>query len=443
MTDRRDPRTVVDTTIVAAATAEMQGNPRLAENTVTECENLLNMATAEIGNGPIDFAKVKCISGGAGEVVQKIVETHSRLTAARAVLALAGPSLSAAEIIGLAGAGPLSDCLATAMGGGFDMPGLLARGQGGVAIPHGAIRAIFGGDGAMAATFIRSDGLPPQVMRSDRVSDAVTNPLSVFELYGLFVSTDQAKYRYVQETITAAAAAEVAEGAKEAEVDLSFANVDVDPQTIRADIPVTEEQLADEPSARRVLDNRLRFFARQRFDRQLVIGSGVAPNIQGIVGGATAASDKTAGAAANARIGDPIALIGQAVGGVRTIGKVNATGIMINPTVWFEDIALAKSTTGEYVLGSPSLSRALFLHGLPVALADDLADGDTADDIIAVAGDFLNSADIVMRQDVRIDAGWIGDDFAKNSVRLRVSLRAAQAIYRPQAFVRAKRGANT
>ena len=309
MTARQDPRTMVDTVIVNAATAEMQGNPRLAEKTAVECENLLAMVTAEIGTGPMDFGKVKCISGGAGEVVQKIVETHSRLTAARAVLAVSGPQRSASETISMAGAGPLSDCLATAMGG-FDTQALLSRGQGGVDIPAGAIGAIFGGGDAVAANFIRSDGLTPQILRSDRVSDAVTNPLSVFELYGEFVITDQAKYRYVQETITAAAAAEVAEGVKEAEVDLSFANVDVDPQTIRADIPVSEEQLADEPSARRVLDNRLRFFARQRFDRQLVIGGG-GTDIQGIVGGATATSDKTASAAAGARVGDPIALIGQ------------------------------------------------------------------------------------------------------------------------------------
>ena len=134
------------------------------------------------------------------------------------------------------------------------------------------------------------------------------------------------------ETITTAAAAETAEGAASPEVDIDYTATKTSVATIRAILPVTEEQLEDEPTIRRLLDERLIALGRDRVNQQLVIGNGTAPNLQGVKGARTAGNDITAAYTAN-KLTDPILAAVEAIRKVRTTGRTPATHIVVSQII--------------------------------------------------------------------------------------------------------------
>ena len=440
-----NPFVLVNANIRDEEARRLAGNLAGAERRLRETTTSLDAIDAELQigeNGHFDLSTIQSIPGSGGEKMEKIVELHSHMAAAQHVMnecrALAHSQawrerLTAGETADdraeLPAPRSMSDAVFRAHPDGF------------TDIPQGQTRSIELPDftpGVLGASFVTSDGIPPDNRRSSFINPDFTdyhNPY-VTDLLGPMIPTDQAAIIYLQESINygkaANKAAETAEAAKENELDISYANVTDTVRAIRADIPVSQEQLDDVAVTRSLLEGRLRRLAMLRLDRQVIFGNGTAPNLTGIVSTTGIITQKTI-IAANAWTGkSAISEVRLAMTKTRSNGMTPASGMCLNPEVW-ASIQLVEAN-GQYVFGSPAILPAHRLWGLPVVEHDDFSNVASDGNNYGMVGDFIGSADVYLRKGATVDAGWIADDFAKWLTRLRVTMRAAFACYTPKAF---------
>lgn len=440
-----NPYVLVNANTRDAEISRLRGNLAGAERVLTDAGAALDKISAELTsnpNGTFNLDSIASIPGSGGEKMQKIVELHSHMAAAQHVInEVRGLEHSAAWR--RAGC---TDDFAVSPGGG-SMAAAVDR-----AAPHGlghfsgmaseeVRRVVLPGHPAevLGANFVTSDGIPVDNRRSNVVAPDTGDYHRPFvtELFGNMVPTEQGSVIFLKETITNAGVAEVAEAAKEAEADISYANETAVIQTIRADIPVSQEQLDDVPLTRSLIDGRLRRLALLRLDNQTLNGNGTAPNIRGLIATTGVKVQKTIKSAADFNGQFVIDEVRDAMASTRSKGMSPASGVALHPAVW---AAVQKQqTNGLYNLGQPGVLSAPVLWGLPVAEADSLEDAATDGNNYGMVGDFIGSADIYLRKGITVEAGWIADDFAKYMTRLRVVMRATLATYTPSAFATLQR----
>ena len=442
-----NPLALVDQRISDEARDTVRGQPQRAQAMANDFNAQLDniYAAARItADNQLDLSGVS-IDGARSndQKVAAILAVHSKLHGANAALnelsAMASykddptPATTIGEIV--RGGARLSDT--------FDRS--LRRQGGAVATLRTSLQAAKN-YGVMipdvqATLFKTSDGYPPQVTRTGHVQvDPSYGPfnLEVLNAMGAPIPTTQGTITYMAETVTTPAAAETAEGAASPEADISYAEASVNVATIRAILPVTEEQLEDEPTIRNLLDERLSALGRDRLNQQLVIGNGTAPNLQGVKGARTAGNDVTAAYASNA-VTDPILASIQAIRKVRTTGRTPASHILMSGA--FATLVLTqRDSNGNYLMGAPSEVLIPALFGIPIVESDDLDDASAQNNILAIAGDFVRQSNLYLRKDAMVEAGWNDDDFSKYQITLRLVLRAAAVWYRAASFVGVKRG---
>ena len=124
-------------------------------------------------------------------------------------------------------------------------------------------------------------GWAPEVTRTDRLVEEAVRPIQVADLIPQ-TTTGQAAVQYMEETTFTNAAQETLEAGTYQEAALAYTEQTSLVRKIAVFLPVTDEQLEDEPRVRGVIDNRLPFMIRQRLDLQILVGNGTAPNLRGI-----------------------------------------------------------------------------------------------------------------------------------------------------------------
>src|SRR5262245_34648917 len=97
----------------------------------------------------------------------------------------------------------------------------------------------------------------------------------------------------MEETTSTNAAVEVAEAAAPVnqtpysgtwpDSALAYTERTVTVRKIATWLPVTDEQVQDVSQIAGIIDARLRFFAMQRLDSQIINGNGVSPNMAGLL----------------------------------------------------------------------------------------------------------------------------------------------------------------
>lgn len=265
-----------------------------------------------------------------------------------------------------------------------------------------------------------SAGWAPEVTRTGRIAEYAYRPVQILDLIPQ-TTTGQAAVQYMEETTSMNAAAEVAEGGTYAESALALTEMTSNVRKIATFLPVTDEQLEDEPQARGLINNRLPLFVRLRLDGQVVNGSGTAPNLRGFL--------NVVGIQTQAKATDtaPDAVY-KALTKIRVTGRATPGSVIMHPTDW-QGIRLLKDSTGQYIWGSPTEAGPERIWGLPVAQSDVIAQGT------ALAGDFATHTELAMRRgiDVQISNSH-GTFFVEGKQAIRADVRCALVVYRPAAL---------
>lgn len=234
--------------------------------------------------------------------------------------------------------------------------------------------------------------------------------------------TDQQVVMYYEETTYTNNADFVAEGGTKPDAALGLTRRDQSMCKEAVMLPVTEEQLLYVPTVREYIDGRLTLMIKQQEQVGLLRGNGVSPQLQGFHTKPGISSLARGAAEDNADV------FLRAITQVNAVtGLANVSGIVMNPLQWLA-IRMVRTTTGDYIWGHPSMVGPQTLWGYPVVQTN----AETAG--LGLVGDFLRYSHISRKMGLRIDVGYINDDFAKNIQRIRLEQFLTLEIYRALAF---------
>jgi HK97 family phage major capsid protein len=261
----------------------------------------------------------------------------------------------------------------------------------------------------------RRDGIVPGAFRALTILDVV--PMG---------STGSNQVHYTQEDAFTNSSAEVAESGTKAQSDLTFKLIEEPVRTIAHWLKLSKQVLEDAPALEGYVNRRLAHGVRNRLEFQILRGNGTSPNIAGLSasGRHTAFTPVTADTQL-----DSINKAKYAVAGADFTANV----VFINPADWGAiERSKVTSTSNEYVLSSGGavnyLSNGMIptVWGLPVVASNNVE-----------AGKFyvldLNAIEMMLRQSVTVEMGFVNDDFTKNLITMRAEMRGALAVYQPTA----------
>ena len=266
----------------------------------------------------------------------------------------------------------------------------------------------------------RSAGIAPESTRSGLFVDAATRPVQVTDLLPM-IPTGQAAYKYMEETTFTNNAAERAEGGAYGEAALATTERSVTIETIGVWLPVTDEQLEDEPGAEAYINQRLPFMISQRLDGQILTGDGSTPNILGI--------NNKGSIQTQAKGSDSVPdAIYKAITKVRVTGRAMPNAVVMHPNDW-QAIRLLQTTDGVYIWGAPSDQGVERIWGLPVVQSDAQTENT------AIVGDFANFSLLVMRRGIVVEKTNSHDTYFVNGKQaIRAGIRCATVWTRATAF---------
>lgn len=237
-------------------------------------------------------------------------------------------------------------------------------------------------------------------------------------------TTQSNMIQYVKETGFTNNAAPTSETNLKPESSLVYALTQSAVVTIAHWIKASKQILDDFKALQSMIDARLRYGLKLVEENQLLKGSGVGNNLNGIYTQATAF------------VAPIVVTLPTKIDQIRLMllqaemAEFPATGIVLHPADWAA-IELTKDTTRAYLFANPQASSTPRLWGRPV-VATQAMTVDTA-----LVGAFELGAQIFDREEANVViSSENSDDFVKNMITIRAEERLALAVYRPQAFVK-------
>jgi len=292
-------------------------------------------------------------------------------------------------------------------------------------------------------TNLTTTGYPPESLRQPGMLEtALRNPDSVINLFDQ-IQTDQNAFVYLEETTFTNNSAEAAEAAAVGEAALAFTERTATVSKLGVNIPVTDELMQDVSGLEGYLNSRLQTMVKLRLDGQLIAGNGTSPNLEGILD----AGKSSVGTTAFGSYAGGLGRIGAIYGAITSI-RVNAftepDAIVIHPNDWAQivlqlDADFAGTAAEGYTAKSPVfMSAGGFgggvanqLWGLKVVPSTAIAEGTI------LVGKFGGgeAAHVVVRQgmDIAVSDSH-GDNFTKNIMVMRATMRVGFPVYRQAAF---------
>ncbi|NIA00826.1 phage major capsid protein [Massilia sp. CCM 8734] len=229
---------------------------------------------------------------------------------------------------------------------------------------------------------------------------------------------------YMKETGFTNNAALVAEGARKPESTLTLAQSTAPVVKIAHFMKASTEILDDFPALQSYIDERLTYGLRLIEEGQLLKGSGVGNNLNGIYTQASAFVAPITIAGATHIDTLRLALL-QA-----ELAEYPSDGLVLHPSNWAA-IELLKDTTGQYIIGNPQGTLSPSLWGRPVVTTQAMSVATF------LAGAFRMGAQIFDRLLASVAIATENeDDFVMNLVAILIEERLALVVNRPEAFVK-------
>ena len=301
------------------------------------------------------------------------------------------------------------------------------------AISEGAIDALKNGNARSAKFEIKADmttgaDFTGEVIQADRVSGYKFDPTRSTHVRQLIPtgSTASDVVRFVKESGYSNGAAATSEGSTLTQSDFDMTASDANVQKIGTYFRISEEMLADTPQLTSYLSARAPEKLLEVEDTQILSGTGVAPQLSGII---TDSADFAAGGFANAiESANEFDVLTVAMNQL-SLSNYQANYIMINPTD-FHKILLLKDSNNNYLKDQWYQGLEPRINGVPVVLSTAI----TSDKYLI--GNFSVGTQLWVRDNVSVeffreDGTNVRDGF----VTCRVMERVALTNYLPNAFV--------
>ena len=283
------------------------------------------------------------------------------------------------------------------------------------------------------------DNTPAYLYPTQRIPGYFANPDRVDRVRDLIptMSTSVGSLEFIQQTGFVNNAATVPEFEAQYEgghvgpeekpkSSLNFGVVTVPVRTIAHWLPVTRQIIEDASMLRSHIDQRLIYGLKLEEDNQLLYGTGIGNDLQGILthGGIQGYQWSTG------VVGDlKIDAIRRAIT-LAMIAEYPVSGIVVNPADW-EDIELAKGSDGHYIWVTIPNGGQQQLWRAPVVVTNSIVPGE------ALIGAFSLGTALWDRMQAAIRVSDSHDTFfTKNMWAILAEERLAQTIYRPEAFVK-------
>ncbi|AXR28638.1 phage major capsid protein [Pseudomonas aeruginosa] len=232
---------------------------------------------------------------------------------------------------------------------------------------------------------------------------------------------------YVRETGFTNNAAPVSENPQnpKPESDITF-ELDTDPvATIAHWVRASRQVLSDAPMLASYIDGRLRYGLKLKEEMQLLKGSGVGLNLNGLYTQASIYANPGVVVQAETAI-DRLRLALLQV----TLAEYDADGIVLSPVDWAA-IELTKDKNNNYVFATPTGLAVPGLWGRPVVASKSMDIGDF------LTGSFQQGAEGWDREDVSVTVSTEDrDNLVKNMVTILCEERVGLSVFRPEAFVK-------
>lgn len=208
-----------------------------------------------------------------------------------------------------------------------------------------------------------ANGYAPQVLRDGNVIPAISRPPQLIDFLRMDPTT-QNSIKFMAQTVRTNAAAAKNEGSSLDESTITYAEQTDIISRIGTWIPVTQEQLEDEPGVRSLIDNDLILMVRQELDRVITVGTAAPPVFAGVFN-ATSIQTQAKGA-------DPtLDALFKAITLVRVTGRSNP-GVIVMHGTDHQNLVLTRTSDGLYILGNPTDAAVQRVWGLPIALSEAL-----------------------------------------------------------------------
>jgi HK97 family phage major capsid protein len=193
-------------------------------------------------------------------------------------------------------------------------------------------------------------------------------------------------------------------------------------KTIAEWVPATKRALADVAQLEGLINDELRLDIAEAEEAQILGGDGTGENFTGI--------RNWSGIQTQTFATDLFTTARKAITKCRTVGRVNPNGILVSPAT-AEIIDLTKDAQNRYYYGGPQAIGPRTLWGVPVIESETQADTDI------IVGDF-SKAVLWDREETTVTiSDSHADFFVRNMVAILAEERAAFAVTRPKAFVKA------
>lgn len=267
-----------------------------------------------------------------------------------------------------------------------------------------------------------SAGFAPESTRTGEIVPYAQEQPLVFDAMPK-AQTSIAAIVYMEQTIrTNAAAAKTESTGAYAESAIAYTEQSVTVRDIGTVLPVTNEQIEDVLQLRDILNTELPQMLRQTLSNQALNGTGVAPNVLGIL--------NKSGILTQAKSGDTTDTLYKASTQIRVTGKANANLIIMHPNDW-QPVRLMRTNDGLYIWGNPSETGPMRMWGKTVLQSTDIAEKTS------VIGDFATYAKYFEKLGITIEiTDSHSTDFIYGKQMMRARTRGAFRWTRPQAFAK-------
>lgn len=265
-----------------------------------------------------------------------------------------------------------------------------------------------------------SAGWDPENVRSGKVVLSAEQPLSVLD-YVPLGNYQGDLYKYMKETTKTVGATAVSEGGAYGEAALAYTETSDEVEKIGAWLPITDEQLEDNPGLRALIDQRLTYFLKAKLEGYVLTGTGTTPQIWGANNLASVQTQ----AKGSYSVPDAVHL---AMTKVRVTGFAEPSVIFMHPNDW-QGVRLLTTADGIYIYGSPMDPGIPRMWGVPVCQTTFQTENT------AMVGDFARYLTVFIRQGVRFAVTNSHDtNFINGKQAIRADIRAVSVYYRDEAF---------